>query len=218
METLFIEFLARSGAIKFGEFTLKSGRQSPYFISTGELCSGAVSYELGRFYAKKINAVYGNDFDAVFGPAYKGIPLAVSTTVALAKEFGINKNWLFDRKEKKTYGDASMFVGTVDHGAKIVIVDDVFTTGGTKVEAIEKLGKALKAEIKGIVIAVDRLEKGIRRNAVIEFTDDTGVRVDSITNINEIFEHLKNRDVAGKVYVNDEIYEAFLAYRKKYGA
>jgi len=217
LDTQFIEFLAKSGAVKFGDFTLKSGRQSPYFISTGELCTGAASYELGRYYAKKIKETFGEDFDAVFGPAYKGVPLAVSATVALAKDLGINKSWLFDRKEKKTYGDASMFVGTADLGAKVVIVDDVFTTGGTKVEAIEKLEKGLKAEIKGIVIAVDRMERGVRGSAIAEFTEETGVPVVAITNISDIFEHLKDRNIDGTVYVNKDTYEAFLAYRKKYG-
>jgi orotate phosphoribosyltransferase len=218
METQFIEFLAKSGAVKFGDFILKSGRQSPFFISTGELSTGSASYELGKYFAKKIGQVYSNDFDAVFGPAYKGIPLAVTSVVALSKELGINKNWVFDRKEKKTYGDASMFVGaSLDVGARVVIVDDVFTTGETKVEAIERLEKGMKAEVKGIVIAVDRMEVGRRRNAIEEFVEDTGVKVDSITNISDIFEHLKNRDVEGTVYVNDEIYAAYLAYKKKYG-
>ena len=217
METQFIEFLARSGAVKFGDFILKSGRQSPFFISTGELSTGAASYELGKYFAKKIGQVYGNDFDAVFGPAYKGIPLAVATTVALSKELSINKHWVFDRKEKKTYGDASMFVGaTLDVGARVVIVDDVFTTGETKIEAIKRLENGMKAEVKGIVIAVDRMEIGRRRNAIEEFVEDTGVKVDAITNISDIFEHLKNRDIEGKIYVNDEIYEAYLQYKKKY--
>ncbi len=101
MNTEFIEFLAKSGAVKFGDFTLKSGRQSPFFISTGVLCDGATSYELGKHFAKKINEIYGNNIDAIYGPAYKGIPLAVAVSIALQKEFYINKSWLFDRKEKK---------------------------------------------------------------------------------------------------------------------
>ncbi len=217
MNTQFIEFLARSGAVKFGEFVLKSGRESPYFISTGELSTGPASYELGRHYAQKIKESFGDQFDAVFGPAYKGIPLAVCASVALAKDFGINKSWLFDRKEKKTYGDVSVFVGSVDHGARVVMVDDVMTTGETKLEAIEKLEKVLKAEVSGIVIAVDRMERGRRSSAVAEFEEDTGVKVAPITTIADVFEHLRNRDVNGKVYVNDEIYSSFTAYRKKYG-
>lgn len=217
MNTSFIEFLARTGAVKFGDFVLKSGRESPYFISTGDLSTGAASYELGKYYAQKINESFGDKFNAVFGPAYKGIPLAVCASMSLAKDFGVNKSWLFDRKEKKTYGDVSAFVGSVDHGARIVIVDDVMTTGETKLEAIEKLQKGLKAEVCGIVIAVDRMERGRRGGAVTEFTEETGIPVFAITTISDIFEHLKGRNIDGKVYVDNESYDSFLAYKKKYG-
>jgi len=219
MNEQFIEFLAKSGAIKFGEFTLKSGRESPYFISTGVLCDGANSYELGKHFAAKIKEIYGADgIDAIYGPAYKGIPLAVSVSIALQKEFGINKPWIFDRKEKKVYGDASAFVGAnLDRGAKVVIVDDVFTTGETKVEAKEKIEKSIGAEVVGIVIAVDRQERGVRGNAIEEFSSDYGIPVHSITNIKDVFEHLNGRNVDGMVYVENETFEAYVEYRKKYG-
>lgn len=219
MNTEFIEFLAKSGAIKFGEFTLKSGRISPFFISTGVLCDGATSYELGRHFARKISEVYGTNFDAIYGPAYKGIPLAVSVSIALQKELGINKPWIFDRKEKKTYADASAFVGAeLDLGAKVVIVDDVLTTGETKVEAIEKIENSIKADVVGIVIAVDRQERGLKRAATEEFTEKTGVPVHSITTISDVFEYLKNRPVDGNVYVTERLCDSFLKYRKEYGA
>lgn len=218
MNTSLIEFLAKSGAVKFGEFELKSGRISPYFISTGVLSSGAASYVLGRHFAKKIQEVYGDRFDAVYGPAYKGIPLAVSTSIALAKEFNTNKAWIFDRKEKKLHGDRGAFVGAdLDIGAKVVMVDDVMTTGGTKIESMEKLEKGMKAKVLGVVIAVDRQERAIKKSAVAEFTDQTGVPVHSLTNVNDVFEHLRNREIDGKVYVNEEVYNAYLKYRKKYG-
>ena len=213
-----IEFLAKSGAIKFGDFVLKSGRASPFFISTGALADGATSYELARHYARKITEVYGDKFDAVFGPAYKGIPLAVAITIALQKEFSLNKSWLFDRKEKKTHGDAGGFVGAeLDTGARIIIVDDVFTTGETKIEAVDKVRKTLNGEVIGIIIAVDRQEKGIRLNAIEEFTQKTSIPVHSLTTIHEVFDYLHNRNVVGKTYVNDSIYEQFMNYRKKYG-
>ena len=218
MNTEFIEFLAKSGAVKFGEFTLKSGRFSPYFISTGVLCDGAASYELGKHFARKLSEVYGQKIDAIYGPAYKGIPLAVSVSIALAREFGINKPWLFDRKEKKIHGDASAFVGAeIDVGAKVVIVDDVFTTGETKIEAVEKIQSVIKAEVIGIVIAVDRQEKGVKARAIDEFTEKTGIPVHSVTNIADVFAHLKNRNLDGKVYVTDRMHQSFLDYRKKYG-
>jgi len=219
MNTEFIEFLAKSGAVKFGEFTLKSGRQSPYFISTGVLCDGYTSYELGKYFARKIKEAYGEQgIDAIYGPAYKGIPLAVSVSIALHKDLGIKKPWIFDRKEKKTYGDASGFVGAdIDRGSKLVIVDDVMTTGETKVEAIEKIEKALGCDVVGIVIAVDRQERGRKLSAIEEFTEDYGIPVHSITTIKDIFEHLNGKNIDGKTYVDDSIYEAFAKYRKEYG-
>lgn len=219
MNTEFIEFLVRNGAVKFGEFTLKSGRSSPYFISTGVLANGKSSYELGKFYAQKITQVWGEEIKAIYGPAYKGIPLAVSTAVAMHKELGKNVGWIFDRKEKKVHGDKGMFVGfEMDDKSNVVIVDDVMTTGGTKVEAIEKIQKGLNAKVKGIIIAVDREEIGIKKSAIQEFSEKTGVPVHSIVKISEIFEHLKNNSVDEKKYVDDRIYEEFLNYKKKYGA
>lgn len=218
VNTEFIEFLARSGAVKFGDFTLKSGRQSPFFISTGVLCNGYTSYELGRHFAKKINELYKDKFTAVFGPAYKGIPLAVSVSIALFREFNINRPWVFDRKEKKTYGDASGFVGpSLDSGARYVIVDDVLTTGGTKLESVEKIKEGLKGEVIGIIIAVDRQERGIKLNATEEFTEKTGIPVHNITTIREIFDYLRNRTIDGRTYVDDSLYNEFTDYRKKYG-
>jgi orotate phosphoribosyltransferase len=218
MNAEFIEFLAKRGAVKFGEFTLKSGRESPYFISTGVLSTGASTYELGKHYARKINEAFGKDFTAVYGPAYKGIPLAVCTSIALSKEFGINKAWVFDRKEKKIHGDRGAFVGAeLDDLAKVVMVDDVMTTGGTKIEAMEKIEKGLKAQVVGVIISVDRQELAQRKSAVEEFTDETGIPVHSLTNVKDIFAHLHNREIDGKTYVDDKIHKAYEEYMKKYG-
>lgn len=220
MNTSFIEFLARHQAIRFGEFTLKSGRLSPYFIDLGALTSGSAVSELGRHYATKINEAFKNDFDIVFGPAYKAIPLAISATIAL-NAMGMDKKWLFDRKEVKIHGaDANtIFVGGqhLDHGQRVVIVDDVFTTGGTKVDAIDKLEKSLKADIVGIVIAVDRMEIGRKLTATAEFTESTGIPVHAITDIQSIFAHLKNRAIDNRVFVNEKTFQAYQAYMNTYG-
>lgn len=221
MNAPFIEFLARHKAVRFGEFTLKSGRQSPYFIDLGTLTDGSAISELGRHYAAKIQSVFGNNFDIVFGPAYKAIPIAISTAIALKGHFGVDKRWLFDRKEMKIHGaDASsVFVGSqdLDFGQRVVIVDDVMTTGGTKVEAVEKLKKSLKADIVGIVIAVDRMERGFKLSALEEFQQSTDIPVHAIENIGNIFAHLKGRPVDGTVYVNEKTFQLYEKYMGKYG-
>ncbi len=221
MNISFIEFLARNGAMRFGEFTLKSGRQSPYFIDIGCLTSGNTISDLGRYYASRIHEAFGDRFDVVFGPAYKAIPIAISAAIELKYLHRMDKRWLFDRKEMKLHGaDAnSVFVGSqnLDHGARVVLVDDVLTTGGTKVEAIEKLQKALKAEVVGIVIAVDRKETGMRSGALEEFTEQTGVPVHPIVDINAVFNHLHNRQVDGKIYIDDKIHAKYREYMAKYG-
>jgi orotate phosphoribosyltransferase len=218
----FIEFLAKHDAMRFGEFTLKSGRVSPYFVDLGVISGGSAVADLGRFYASKLHECFGDKFDVIYGPAYKGIPIAISAAIELKYLHGMDKRWLFDRKEKKLHGaDAnSVFVGSqgLDYGQKVVLVDDVLTTGGTKVEAIEKLQKSLKAEVIGIVIAVDRKEIGKRKSALEEFSDETGVPVHPIIDINMAFNHLKGKEIDGKVYVKDKIHEKYVEYMKKYGA
>ncbi|MFA5050428.1 MAG: orotate phosphoribosyltransferase [Candidatus Micrarchaeia archaeon] len=214
----FIEFLVKNNAITFGEFILKSGRKSPYFINTGVLSDGKLSYELGKFYAMKILQAFPQA-EAIYGPAYKGIPLAISISLAMYKEYKKNLGWIFDRKEKKTHGDSGSFIGcALDVSAKIVLVDDVMTTGETKIEAIKKIEEGLEAELVGIVVAVDRQERGKRKSAIEEFSDNTGIIVEPIVKISEVFEYLKNREIDGTIYVNDEIYEKFIKYKKEFGS
>jgi orotate phosphoribosyltransferase len=218
MDKEFIHLLVKRGALKFGEFTLKSGRKSPYFISTGVIADGEGTYELAKAYAKVIKERFP-EFDSIYGPAYKGIPLAVSVSVALARALKLNKTWLFDRKQEKEYGDKGVFIGDGPRdGQRIVMVDDVFTTGGTKVESINKLRRTANVEVLGVVIAVDREEKGKERNAIEEFEEEFKMPVYSVAKITEIFDYLHNRKVDGKVYVDDKIYSAFLEYMKEYGA
>lgn len=217
MNSEFIEFLVRTGALKFGEFTLKSGRKSPYFVNTGVISSGADLGTLAGFFAAKINEV-DPTVKTIFGPAYKGIPLAVATSISLSEKYKIQTNWLFNRKEMKTHGDAGAFVGKLPEKEKeVILVDDVFTTGGTKYEAVNLLN-AMGIKISYMVVGVDRQEKGKEGNAVEEFTSETGVPVHVIANISEAFEYLHGRKIGGKAAVDDKLYAAFKKYRDEYGA
>lgn len=209
----FIDFLVKNKALKFGEFTLKSGRLSPYFFSTGLFNTGSSVYQLGYFYAKKI-IESKIECDVIFGPAYKGIPLAVSMAMALAKDFGKNKPYFFDRKETKDYADQSSFVGYEPApGEKILLVDDVMTTGQTKEEAVAKIkAKYPESPISSLLIALDRKENDEQgQNAILDFQEKYEIPVYSIIDIHEVKEYLypEKMDEATKQKIED--------YLKKYG-
>ena len=210
----FVKFMVDSGVLTFGEFTLKSGRIAPYFINAGNYKTGAQLAKLGGFYAEciKDNNI---DVETLFGPAYKGIPLAVSATVALYNKFGIDVSYCFDRKEAKDHGEGGMFVGkTLQDGEKVVIIDDVMTSGKAMRESLPKLKSAADVNVTGMVITVDRMEKGLNTDdsAVQEVYKEFGVKVYSIVTINDIIDAMKNGVVEGKEYL-----DAMLAYREKYG-
>lgn len=210
----FVKFMVDSGVLTFGEFTLKSGRIAPYFINAGNYKTGAQLAKLGGFYAEciKDNNI---DVETLFGPAYKGIPLAVSATVALYNKFDIDVSYCFDRKEAKDHGEGGMFVGkTLTDGEKVVIIDDVMTSGKAMRESLPKLKSAANVNVTGMVITVDRMEKGLNTDdsAVQEVYKEFGVKVYSIVTINDIIDAIKNGIVDGKEYL-----DAMLAYREKYG-
>lgn len=211
----FIKFMVESGVLTFGEFTLKSGRIAPYFINAGNYKTGAQLAKLGGFYAEciKDNNI---DVETLFGPAYKGIPLAVSAATALYNKFGIDVSYCFDRKEAKDHGEGGMFVGrTLQDGEKVVIIDDVMTSGKAMRESLPKLKSAADVNVTGMVITVDRMEKGLNTedSAVQEVYKEFGIKVYSIININDIIDAIRNGVVEGKEYL-----DAMLAYREKYGA
>ena len=216
MNAEFIEFLVKENALRFGEFTLKSGRKSPFFVNTGVICSGAGLAKLADFFAKKI--IETGTAPIIYGPAYKGIPLAVAASISLSKEHNFPNSWLFNRKEAKTHGDKGALVGDLPKpGEEVILVDDVFTTGGTKYESVALL-EALGAKVKSLVIGVDREEKGEEKNAVEEFVEKTKIPVHSIAKISDCFEYLRGKEIDGKVHVTEEIYEAFQKYRDEYGS
>lgn len=210
----FIKFMVDSGVLKFGEFTLKSGRLAPYFINAGNYKTGAQLAKLGEYYAECIKE-NGLQPQTLFGPAYKGIPLAVSACTALYNKFGTDVNYCFDRKEVKDHGEGGMFVGkTLEDGEKVVIIEDVMTSGKALREVLPKLKGAADVNIEGMIITVDRMEKGLTsdRSAVQEVYDEFGVRVYSIVNINDIIDALEKGVIPGAEYV-----EKMKEYRKVYG-
>lgn len=209
----FIRFMVDCGVLTFGEFTLKSGRKAPYFINCGNYKTGSQLEKLGEFYADCIidNKI---DFETVFGPAYKGIPLAVSTVVALSKKYGVDSSYCFDRKEVKDHGEGGMFVGkALTDGEKVIIIDDVMTSGKALRESLPKLKSTADVNITGMVITVDRMEKGQSElSAVQEAKRDFGINVYSIVNMLDIIDAIEKGIVPGKEYV-----DKMLEYRKTYG-
>ena len=209
----FIQFLESAGVLKFGDFTAKSGRKIPYFINAGEIKTGEQISKLGEFYAKAYFDKVGNKKTVLYGPAYKGIPIAVSVAVALAKQ-GLDVPFFFNRKEEKDHGEGGMFVGkTLTDGEKVVIIDDVMTSGKALRETLPKLRAAANVDISGMVITVDRMEKGTGElSAVQEAKRDFGVTVYSIVNMEDIINAIENDIVPGKEYL-----EKMREYRNTYG-
>ena len=210
----FIKFMVDSGVLTFGEFTLKSGRLSPYFMNSGNYKTGAQLARLGEFYAECIHDS-GIKFDTLFGPAYKGIPLAVSTAVALYTKFGIDVNYCFDRKEAKDHGEGGCIVGKqLTDGEKVVIIEDVMTSGKALREVMPKLKDAAKVEVAAMVIQVDRMEKGLNgdKSAVQEVSGEFGVNIYPIVTMNDIIAAIEEGVVPGREYL-----EKMIEYRRIYG-
>ena len=211
----FIEFLASCGVLKFGSFQLKSGRIAPYFLNAGEYKTGAQIRRLGGFYA---DCIFENRIpvQTLFGPAYKGIPLALSAATALYEKYGVDVNFCFDRKEVKDHGEGGIFVGKqLTDGEQVVIVEDVMTSGKALKEVMPKLRGAANVNITGMVITVDRMEKALNseRSAVQNAWEDEGVKVYSIVTIRDIVEALESGVIEGKEHV-----PAILRYLEEYGA
>lgn len=210
----FIKFMVENGVLKFGEFTLKSGRKAPYFINTGNYKSGAQLSKLGEYYAQCI-ADNGISADTLVGPAYKGIPLAVTTAVSLYNKFGKDLNYCFDRKEVKDHGEGGLFVGKqLTDGERVILIEDVMTSGKALREMLPKLKQAANVEIAGMVISVDRMERGLESSlsAVQEVYKEFGVKVYSIVTMADIISAIEDGTIEGKEYL-----EKMKEYRKTYG-
>jgi len=210
----FIKFMVDNGVLKFGEFTLKSGRKAPYFINTGNYKTGSQLARLGKYYAACIDE-HNLHAQTLVGPAYKGIPLAVATAISLAEDYSRDMNYCFDRKEVKDHGEGGMFVGKqLTDGEKVIIIEDVMTSGKALREMLPKLKAAANVEVSGMIISVDRMERGLetKKSAVQEVYEEFGIKVYSIVTMEDIIEAIEAGIIEGKEYL-----AKMKEYRKEYG-
>ena len=217
----FIEFMVESDVLKFGEFTLKSGRKSPFFMNAGAYVTGSQLKRLGEYYAKAIHDQYGDNFDVLFGPAYKGIPISVVTAIAYSELYGKEIRYCSDRKEEKDHGaDKGSFLGSkLQDGDRVVMIEDVTTSGKSMEETVPKVRGAANVEIVGLMVSLDRMEigKGGQKCALEEVKDLYGFETNAIVTMAEVVEHLYNRECNGKVVIDDKLKAAIDAYYEQYG-
>lgn len=216
----FIEFMVECDVLKFGDFTLKSGRKSPFFMNAGAYVTGDQLHRLGLYYARAINDAFGLDFDVVFGPAYKGIPLSVITAMGLSELFGKEVRYCSNRKEIKDHGDTGILLGSsLKDGDRVVIVEDVTTSGKSIEETYPILKAAANVEVVGLMVSLNRQEvgKGGSVSALDEVKETYGFETASIVTMGEVVEHLYNRECQGRVVINDDMKAAIEAYYQQYG-
>jgi len=216
----FIEFMIECGVLTFGDFVTKSGRKTPFFVNTGNYRKGSQLKKLGEFYATAIKENFKEDYNIVFGPAYKGIPLSVTTTIALSDMFGIDVNYCSNRKEVKDHGDTGILLGSkITDGDKILIVEDVTTAGTSIYETMPILNGQGKVEVAGLIISVDRMERGQgEKSALTEIKEKFGFKTCAIVTMAEVREYLYNKKINGIVIIDDEINGRIDDYYKEYGA
>ncbi|MFA9445629.1 orotate phosphoribosyltransferase [Egicoccus sp. AB-alg6-2] len=217
----FVDFMVRCDVLTFGDFVAKSGRKTPYFVNAGRYRTGAQVAELGRFYAEVIDDAFGDGVDVLFGPAYKGIPLAVTTAIAMSERHGRDVGFCFDRKEAKDHGEGGQLVGhPLQDGDRVVVVEDVTTAGTSIRSTLPLLRAAADVEVVGLVVGVDRRERGTRGDvsALDELEEEFGLRTVSIASIDDVVEHLRDHDVDGRRVITDDDLDRIAAYRAEFGA
>ncbi|MPM10223.1 Orotate phosphoribosyltransferase [bioreactor metagenome] len=216
----FITFMVRSGVLTFGDFTTKSGRKTPYFINTGNYRTGAQAARLGDYYASCIQEHLPDGIDCLFGPAYKGIPLAVAAASSLYRAHGRDLPYCFNRKEAKDHGEGGIMVGyKPQDGDRVVIVEDVVTAGTAVRESIELFKKVADVQIRALIVSVDRMERGTRDCSTLdELRQDHGILVFPIVTVKEIISFLYNRPIDGTVYIDDAMKARMQEYLAEYGA
>ena len=213
--------MVESNVLKFGEFTLKSGRKSPFFMNAGAYVTGDQLHRLGLYYAQAIHDNFGLDFDVVFGPAYKGIPLSVITAMAFQELYGKEVKYCSNRKEVKDHGEGGNLLGyNLQDGDRVIMVEDVTTSGKSIEETHPIITAAADIEIKGLMVSLNRMEvgKGGKKCALDEVSERYGFPTAAIVNMAEVTEYLHNRECQGKVVIDDDIKAAIDEYYKLYGA
>ena len=217
----FIEFMVESDVLKFGDFTLKSGRKSPFFMNAGAYVTGSQLKRLGEYYAKAIHDNYGDDFDVLFGPAYKGIPISVVTAIAYSELYGKEIRYCSDRKEEKDHGaDKGSFLGSkLKDGDRVVMIEDVTTSVKSMEETVPKVKGAADVEIVGLMVSLNRMEVGLggKVSALDEIKEKYGFDAKAIVTMEEVVEHLHNRECQGRVVIDDTVKEAIDHYYEQYG-
>ena len=217
----FIEFMVESDVLKFGDFTLKSGRKSPFFMNAGAYVTGAQLRRLGQYYAKAIHDSYGTDFDVLFGPAYKGIPLAVATTIAFSELYGKEIRYCSNRKEAKDHGDTGILLGSkIQDGDRVVIIEDVTTSGSRSKRRSRSSRRRATLRSEGLMVSLNRMEvgKGGKKSALDEIKELYGFDANAIVTMAEVVEHLYNRECRGRIVIDDAMKAAIDAYYEQYGA
>ena len=216
----FIEFMVDSQVLKFGDFTLKSGRKSPFFMNAGAYVTGMQLTRLGEYYAKAIHDTFSDEFDVLFGPAYKGIPIGVAATMAYSRLYGKEVRYCSNRKEAKDHGDTGILLGSkLKDGDRILFVEDVTTSGKSIEETFPIVMNQAKVEVKGLMVSLDRMEIGMggKMGALAEIREKYGFQAQAIVTMAEVIEHLYQKPYKGQVIIDDTIKAALDAYYQKYG-
>ena len=216
----FIEFMIDSQVLKFGDFTLKSGRKSPFFMNAGAYVTGTQLRRLGEYYAKAIHDHYGLDFDVLFGPAYKGIPLSVATTMAISELYGKDVRYCSNRKEVKDHGDTGILLGSkLKDGDRVVIIEDVTTSGKSIEETFPIIKAQADVEIRGLMVSLNRMEKGQgEKSALCEIKEKYGFDANAIVTMADVVEYLYQKEYKGNVYIDEERKKQIDDYYAVYGA
>ena len=216
----FIDFMVECQVLRFGDFVTKSGRKTPFFINTGFYRTGSALHRLGGYYAKAIEQHFGLDSDVLFGPAYKGIPLSVATSIAISETYGKDVRYCANRKEVKDHGDKGILLGSpLQDGDRVVIIEDVTTAGTSIRETMPILSAQGKVEPVGLVVSVDRMERGTgEKSALDEIGESYGLKTASIVTMAEVTEYLYGKECGGKVLIDDAMKAAIDAYYEQYGA